>query len=51
MDGVDTDVFQFYLERLAETVPKVEGLRQLFILDNASWHKSARLNWQHFEPV
>jgi transposase len=51
MDGVDTDVFQFFLDKLAETVPKVEGIRQLFIMDNASWHKSARLNWHHFEPV
>lgn len=51
VDGVDTDVFQFFLDHLAETVPKVEGLRQLLILDNASWHKAARLNWHHFEPV
>ena len=51
VDEVDTDVFQFYLDRLAETVPQVEGVRQLLILDNASWHKSARLHWHHFEPV
>ena len=25
-------------------------MRQILILDNASWHKSARLNWHHFEP-
>jgi transposase len=24
---------------------------QNVILDNASWHKSAQLNWHHFEPV
>ena len=51
MDGVDTDVFQFFLDQLAETVPKVQGVRQLLILDNASWHKAARLDWHHFEPV
>lgn len=51
VDGVDTDVFQFFLDQLAETVPKVEGLRQLLIVDNASWHKAARLDWHHFEPV
>jgi transposase len=51
MDGVDTEVFQFFLDQLAETVPKVAGLRQLLIMDNASWHKAARLNWHHFEPV
>ncbi len=50
MDGVDTDVFQFFLDQLAETVPKVEGLRRLFIMDNASWHKVKRLNWHHFTP-
>ncbi len=36
MDGVDTDVFQFFLDRLAETVPKVEGVRQLFFMDKAT---------------
>ncbi len=51
MDGMDTDEFQFLLDQLAETVPKVEGMRQLFILDNASWHKAGRLRWPHFEPV
>jgi len=50
-DGVDTDVFQFFLDRLAETLPKVEGVRQLLVLDNASWHKATRLNWHHFEPA
>lgn len=51
VNGVDTDVFQFFLDHLAETVPKIEGTHQLLILDNASWHKAARLNWHHFEPV
>lgn len=51
VNGVDPDVFQCFLDHLAETVPKREGVRQLLILDNASWHKAARLNWHHFEPV
>ena len=51
VDGVDTDVFQFFLNEMAKAVPKKEGKRQLLIVDNASWHKSARLNWHHFEPV
>ena len=51
MDGVDTDVFQFYLDQMAEAVPREPGKRQLLIMDNASWHKAARLNWHHFEPV
>lgn len=50
VDGVDTDVFQFFLDEMAKAVPKKEGVRQLLILDNASWHKAARLNWHHFEP-
>jgi len=47
---VDTDVFQCFLDEFAKAVPKKEGVRQVFILDNASWHKSTRLTWHHFEP-
>jgi transposase len=50
VDGVDTDVFQCFLDEFAKAVPKKDGVRQLFILDNASWHKSRRLHWHHFEP-
>jgi len=50
VDGVDTDVFQFYLDEMAKALPNKEGIRQIFILDNASWHKATRLNWHHFEP-
>jgi putative transposase len=50
VDGVDTEVFQFFLDEMAKAVPKKEGVRQLLILDNASWHKAARLDWHHFEP-
>jgi transposase len=50
VDGVDTEVFQFFLDEMAKAVPKKEGIRQLLILDNASWHKAARLDWHHFEP-
>ena len=49
-DGVDTDVFQFFLDQMAQAIPKKEGVRQLLIVDNASWHKAAHLNWHHFEP-
>lgn len=51
VDGVDTDVFQFFLDEFAQAVPKKEGRRQLLIMDNASWHKAAHLNWHHFQPV
>jgi len=50
VDGVDSDVFQIYLDELAKAIPKVEGRRQILIMDNASWHKTARLQWHHFEP-
>ena len=50
VDGVDTGVFQFFLDEMAKAVPKKQDVRQLFILDNASWHKAARLCWHHFEP-
>ena len=48
-DGVDTDVFQYYLDYLAEQIPAVDSKRRLLIVDNASWHKAQRLNWHHFE--
>lgn len=51
IEGVHTDVSRFFLDQLAQTVPKVEDVRQFLILDNASWHKAARLNWHHFQPV
>ncbi len=43
--------FQFFLDQLAQTVPQQAGLRQLLVMDNASWHKAAQLNWHHFEPM
>ena len=48
-DGVDTDVFQYYLDFLAEEIPPLDSRRRLLIVDNASWHKAQRLNWHHFE--
>ena len=48
-DGVDTDVFQYYLDFLVEQIPKESAKRRLLIVDNASWHKAQRLNWRHFE--
>lgn len=48
-DGVDTDVFQCYLDYLAEAIPPDPGKRRILMLDNASWHKATRLHWHHFE--
>ena len=50
-DGVNTEVFQHWLDAFAKQVPKQEGLRQVLVLDNASWHKAKRLKWHHFEPI
>jgi transposase len=51
VDGVDTEVFQFFLDQMAREVPQVEGKRQVLVVDNASWHKAKRLNWHHLEPL
>ena len=48
-DGVDTDVFQYHLDFLAEEIAPLDSKRRLLIVDNASWHKAQRLNWHHFE--
>ena len=50
VDGVDGEVFQVYLDELAKAIPKIEGRRQILIMDNASWHKMAQLDWHHFQP-
>lgn len=49
-DGVDSNVFQCWLDELACTVLPKPGLRRVLVLDNASWHKVKTLNWHHFEP-
>jgi transposase len=51
VENMDTEIFQVYLDELTKAIPKKEGKRQLLIMDNASWHKSAQLNWHHFEPT
>ena len=47
-DGVDTDVFEYYLDFGRRDSP-VDCKRRLLIVDNASWHKAQRLNRHHFE--
>lgn len=46
----NTDVFQAFLDTLADENPNREGIRQILIMDNASWHKTKSLRWHHFEP-
>lgn len=48
----DTEVFQAFLDTMAQEVPKPEGENRVcLVLDNASWHKTKRLNWHHIEPI
>lgn len=48
--GVDTDVFQCWLDHLAANIPEGPSTTRYLLVDNASWHKVARLNWHHFTP-
>jgi len=50
-NGCDTEVFQCYLDHLAEDCPPVPGKQDILIMDNASWHKVKSLRWHHFEPL
>jgi transposase len=47
---MDSEIFQVFLD-LANQDVQFERKRQVFILDNASWHKRKSLNWGRFEPV
>ncbi len=46
----NTEVFQAFLNTMAEEVPPEDGKQVHLVLDNAGWHKSARLNWHHIKP-
>ncbi|MGD9748851.1 MAG: transposase [Verrucomicrobiales bacterium] len=47
----DGDVFQGFLDTMAEEAPPTQGRRCVLVLDNASWHKVKTLNWHYLEPV
>lgn len=47
----DQDVFQVFLDTMAEEVPVVANRRCVLVLDNASWHKVKTLRWHHIEPL
>ncbi len=47
----NSDVFQVFLDTMAEEAPPIPGRRCKLVLDNASWHKVKTLNWHHIEPV
>ena len=46
----NTEVFQAFLDTMAEEIAPEEGKQVHLVLDNAGWHKSARLNWHHIKP-
>ena len=47
----DTVIFQEFLNNMARDAPLEAGVRQLLVMDNASWHKAKALDFHHFEPV
>ena len=50
-DGVNSAVFQCWLDELAQSVLLKIVVRHLLVLDNASWHKFKSLQWHQFEPL
>ena len=48
MPYVNTDIFQGFLNELARHVDR--DRRNIIILDNASWHKTKKLDWGIWEP-
>lgn len=46
----DGEVFQCFLDQAGADLA-LERPRNLLILDNASWHKGAKVDWGAFEPV
>lgn len=46
----NTEVFQAFLDTMAEEIPPEAGRQVHLVLDNAGWHKSAGLNWHHIKP-
>lgn len=47
----DTQVFQLFLDTMAQEAPVLPDRKVLLVLDNASWHKTKSLQWHHIEPV
>lgn len=46
----DTEIFQTFLDHANADI-SFQRKRNILILDNASWHRSKKLNWGRFEPV
>jgi len=46
----DTEVFQVFLDHANNDI-EFKRLRNILIMDNASWHKTKSLKWGRFEPL
>jgi len=46
---VNTDIFQYFLDELV--IHRDKDKRNIVIVDNATWHKSGRLNWHGLEKM
>lgn len=46
----DTDVFQIFLDQFALRTA-ASNKRIVLVVDNASWHHAAKLNWNHVLPL
>lgn len=46
----DRFAFQAFLDIANRDLPP-SGKKEIIILDNASWHKSKKINWGRFEPL
>jgi len=52
IDYCDTLSFQTFLDQLAlQTNERAKDKKIILILDNATWHKSSKLNWHHIKPL
>jgi transposase len=47
----NTEVFQAFLNTMADEIPAEQGIQIHLVLDNAGWHKTASLKWHHIKPV
>jgi transposase len=47
----NTEVFQVFVDTMAKEVRPRRGKTVYLVLDNASWHKTKRLDWHHIEPL
>lgn len=50
MTHCDTDCFQVFLDEAQKAITQ-ERPTQYLVMDNASWHKTKRLNWGCFTPI